>query len=81
MSNAVRHSDAGAIEVTVAVDINNVSVVIDDDGVGLGNPARRSGLANMEQRAGILNGTFTVESSGGEGTHLTWSVPVEEAQV
>jgi len=81
LSNAVRHSDAGAIEVTVTADISHVTVIIDDDGVGLGSPTHRSGLANMDQRARILNGSFAVDSSDGAGTRLTWSVPVEEAQI
>ncbi|WP_306415717.1 GAF domain-containing sensor histidine kinase [Arthrobacter livingstonensis] len=80
LSNAVRHSDAGAIEVSVEVTVDNVTVIIDDDGVGVGEPGHRSGLSNMERRAKILSGTFGLESTGIRGTRLTWRVPVVEAQ-
>ncbi len=80
LSNAVRHSDAGTIGVTVDVSAETVTVTIDDDGVGLGAPSHRSGLSNMEQRARLLNGTFGIESKNGQGTRLKWCVPAAEAQ-
>ncbi|MGN5733294.1 GAF domain-containing protein [Arthrobacter psychrochitiniphilus] len=80
LSNAVRHSDAGAIEVSVDVVGETVTITIDDDGVGLGIPGQRSGLSNMEQRAKILNGTFEIGSTNGRGTRLRWCVPVAGPQ-
>jgi two-component system, NarL family, sensor histidine kinase DevS len=80
LSNAVRHSDAGAIEVSIDVTAVNVTLTIDDDGVGVGEPEHRSGLANMEQRATMLNGTFDIESTNGTGTRLTWRVPATNPQ-
>ncbi|WP_342028177.1 GAF domain-containing sensor histidine kinase [Arthrobacter alpinus] len=79
LSNAVRHSDAGAIEVSVDVTSELVSVIIDDDGIGVGDLDHRSGLLNMEQRAEILHGTFDLESGENSGTRLTWSVPAADA--
>ncbi|MEO6530316.1 MAG: GAF domain-containing protein [Specibacter sp.] len=80
LSNAVRHSEAGAIEVFVDVTAEHVSVTIDDDGIGVGDLAHRSGLLNMEQRAELLHGTFGLESGKNSGTRLTWCVPASDAQ-
>lgn len=80
LSNAVRHSEAGAIEVSVDVNVENVTLIIDDDGVGLGTPEHRSGLANMDQRAALLHGTLELESTSGSGTRLIWRIPTGDAQ-
>ncbi|MDJ0318838.1 GAF domain-containing sensor histidine kinase [Arthrobacter antibioticus] len=80
LSNAVRHSKAGVIEVCVDVTADKVTVTIVDDGIGVGEPGRRSGLLNMEKRAKLLNGTFEIESTETTGTRMTWEVPSEDAQ-
>ncbi|MFQ4149428.1 GAF domain-containing sensor histidine kinase [Arthrobacter sp. LAPM80] len=80
LSNAVRHSDAGTIEVSIDATVKNVTVTIDDDGVGLGVPGHGSGLSNMEQRAKLLNGTFEIDSANGGGTRMRWCVPVADRQ-
>ncbi len=80
LSNAVRHSKAGVIEVCVDVTADKVIVTIVDDGIGVGEPGRRSGLLNMEKRAKLLNGTFEIESTETTGTRMTWEVPSEDAQ-
>ena len=50
-------------------------VTLSDDGVGLLS-SRRSGLANLAERIAEHGGTFEVASAPGEGTSLTWVVPV-----
>ncbi|EMY34040.1 histidine kinase with GAF domain [Arthrobacter crystallopoietes BAB-32] len=76
VSNAVRHSAAAAIDVSIAVEDHTVRLRIEDDGCGFEAPVRRSGLANMEQRALDLDGNFEVRTRPGEGTRLTWTVPL-----
>ena len=75
LSNAVRHSCAREVEVSVEVDHEMVKLLITDDGTGFTNPDRVSGLANMEHRATVLSGYCRVESTPGNGTSLTWTVP------
>jgi signal transduction histidine kinase len=36
---------------------------------------RRSGLANLEERAARLGGTFRVSPAGDGGTQLDWQIP------
>ncbi|MGA7206201.1 MAG: GAF domain-containing protein [Specibacter sp.] len=76
LSNAIRHALASQIEVAVVVDNGVVQVKVADDGVGFADTPRRSGLSNMEERARSLGGTCSVRSGVGEGTSVTWTVPL-----
>jgi len=76
LSNAVRHSGADSIRVSVSVGDGCVGVVIQDNGTGFSVPSPGNGLSNMEHRARTLGGTFEVASSPEAGTALTWSAPV-----
>jgi two-component system, NarL family, sensor histidine kinase DevS len=80
VSNAVRHSGAATIDVSVAVEEGIVRLVVEDDGQGFAAPARRSGLANLEQRAEALHGTFEIRSAPGRGTRLSWTVPLPQSE-
>jgi signal transduction histidine kinase len=74
LSNAARHSGASKVEVQVQAAAE-LSLVVRDNGSGIKETARRSGLANLEQRASRLGGSFRVESVAGGGTELDWRVP------
>jgi len=76
LSNAVRHSGAGSISVSVSADNGWLRLAVEDDGCGFADPVRGNGLANMERRARELNGSFSVDSAPGSGTRLEWAVPV-----
>jgi len=75
--NAARHAAASQTRVRVTVLDGEVSVSIADDGVGLGTPARHSGLSNLERRATDRRGHLEVSSAPGEGTVLSWCVPLQ----
>lgn len=76
LSNAVRHSGATSINVTVAADDGALTLKLLDDGCGFSQAAPGNGLANMAQRAGQLEGSCTINSAPGKGTSLTWTVPL-----
>lgn len=77
ISNAVRHSEAGAltVEVTVADDLV-VNVIDDGRGIPCDNQ-RRSGLENMSRRAEQLGGTCDIFTPASGGTQVSWTVPLE----
>ncbi|WP_331712759.1 sensor histidine kinase [Arthrobacter sp. U41] len=75
LSNAIRHSGAKNISISLTASQDNVELLITDDGCGFQNPERISGLANMEQRAASLGGTFNIDSPPGHGTRLCWTAP------
>ncbi|MDD1477600.1 GAF domain-containing sensor histidine kinase [Arthrobacter sp. AL08] len=76
LSNALRHSGADAISVSVGVVKGRVTVVITDNGAGFTEPGKRRGLANLEDRARMLDGSCTITSAPDAGTSLEWSVPL-----
>ncbi|MET1022314.1 MAG: GAF domain-containing protein [Arthrobacter sp.] len=76
LSNAIRHSGADTISVSVGVVKGRVTVVITDNGAGFTEPEKRRGLANLEDRARMLNGECTITSAADAGTSLEWSVPL-----
>src|SRR5699024_10713058 len=49
-----------------------------DNGVGLPEEGRRSGLRNLDQRAEALGGHFTARRGDRGGTILVWKVPISD---
>jgi signal transduction histidine kinase len=75
LSNAARHAAASRVDVTVETGSDLVLRVV-DNGSGIGRGTRRSGLANLAQRAEGLGGGLQVGTAEGGGTDLGWRVPV-----
>ncbi len=83
--NAVDHADATTVTATVRVadaepDIDVLHVSVRDDGCGFDTSKERAaghhGLDSLRERAELLAGTATVDSSPGRGTEITVRVPV-----
>jgi nitrate/nitrite-specific signal transduction histidine kinase len=51
-------------------------VLVKDNGSGIPAGTRRSGLANMADRAEKLGGELRLSPAEGGGTELEWTVPV-----
>ena len=75
LSNAARHAEASRIDVIVDVG-SDLVLVVRDNGVGLRDVTRRSGLANLAERAEHLGGTLKLGAADGSGTELHWQVPL-----
>jgi signal transduction histidine kinase len=80
LSNVVRHASARGTSVRIDVRPEDVSVVVQDDGVGFDPQARtiaarRLGLTSMRERVESLGGRFEVASAPGQGTTVTARVP------
>jgi signal transduction histidine kinase len=76
LSNAVRHAKAARVSVSIGVD-DRFRLCVTDDGIGVQDAGRRSGLANLSNRALQLGGTFDLSSGpAGTGTELVWDVPL-----
>ncbi|MEV1243422.1 GAF domain-containing protein [Nonomuraea sp. NPDC049750] len=76
LSNLSRHSRAAKSDVSIEVDGNGLTLVVSDNGVGIGQGGRRSGLRNIEERAAQLGGSAKLDVPRQGGTRLTWTVPV-----
>jgi signal transduction histidine kinase len=68
LTNAVRHASASACEVRITRAADSVSVLVQDDGVGItaGNP-RGLGVQSMRERAAELGGSFDARTPAGGG--------------
>jgi signal transduction histidine kinase len=75
LANAARHAHAGRVDVTVDAGPDLV-VIVSDDGAGMQGSTRRSGLANLAERARQLGGTLQIGPAGDRGTELRWQVPL-----
>jgi signal transduction histidine kinase len=76
LTNVAKHAHAERASVTVAVAGALLVVTVEDDGVGVGESTRRSGLENLRCRAEGRSGTFRMEpGDGGSGTRIIWQVP------
>jgi signal transduction histidine kinase len=76
VSNAVRHSGAHTLNVTVRVE-DELTCEIVDDGCGMPADVTASGLNNMRARAEQVGGTLTVTDAPGGGTVVRWSAPLD----
>ncbi|GGL08162.1 histidine kinase [Sphaerisporangium melleum] len=76
LSNLVRHAKASRAEVVARAGDGLLTMVVTDNGVGIPEGGRRSGLRNLEERAARLGGTFEMSRPEGGGTRLCWSVPL-----
>jgi signal transduction histidine kinase len=73
LSNCARHANATAATITLRSSDDLITLEITDDGTGIDQPRRSSGLTNMRRRAEHHHGTFTVTTPGTHGTLLTWT--------
>lgn len=79
LSNVARHAGASQAAVDLETGDGQLRLKITDDGVGLpdADGGRRSGLANIADRATALGGTFTTGPGEGGGTVLLWQIPLD----
>ncbi|MEU1040825.1 GAF domain-containing sensor histidine kinase [Streptomyces sp. NPDC005907] len=80
LHNALRHSGAARVDVTLAKRGPGAVLTVADDGGGFEPHAIRSagrhlGLVSMRDRASGVGGTLTVESAPGKGTRIEMEVP------
>jgi signal transduction histidine kinase len=79
LSNVARHARATSVELDLAAHDGELTLTVLDDGIGMGDSDRRSGLANLRSRAEGHGGSLTVESApppARQGTQLRWSIPL-----
>lgn len=81
LSNALRHSRAENVEVAVTRDGDELTLRIDDDGVGF-DPSQASelgmGIASMRTRARGLRGWTQIERRPDGGTSVVVRVPLNQ---
>lgn len=84
LTNVVKHAHARNVRVSVARDGDQVRLMVADDGTGFtpeeisanGEEARGFGLSSVIERLHHLDGDLKVESTPGQGTRVTVTVPL-----
>ncbi|HVN61662.1 MAG TPA: GAF domain-containing protein [Gaiellaceae bacterium] len=76
LANAIKHSRATSLAVTVARDSGAVRATVADDGVGGAEMGAGSGLTGLSDRVDALAGRFSVVSPRGGGTTVSVELPV-----
>ena len=80
VNNAVRHSGCAAAEIEFRAGAEELFLKLSDDGRGF-DTARSSaghGLASMRERTEALGGRLDVLSRPGQGTTLTFTIPLAD---
>jgi PAS domain S-box-containing protein len=80
LNNIAKHAKAGSVEVRLTRTDGEVRLDIRDDGQGFAttmpHKAGSFGLFGMQERAMLLGGKLTVQSTPGEGTTISARFPV-----
>jgi PAS domain S-box-containing protein len=85
LSNALRHSGAGRATLSVEVSGDQVVALVEDRGRGF-SASRTSagggglGLIGMQERAVMLGGRVTVDSTPGQGTRVRVELPISAVE-
>ncbi len=72
LTNALRHSRAGAVTVSAQAEDGWLRIQVDDDGVGFDENSvpRGRGLSSLRRRAAGLGGTLDIRSARGAGASV-----------
>ena len=82
LANARDHAQSTQIRVTVDLESELCRVIVQDNGLGfdaagaLEKDTKTIGLPSLKERIELLEGSFEVESSSGQGTTATMEIPL-----
>lgn len=83
LNNIKKHSQARNVSFTLKTVENKAILTISDDGRGFVPPGRgkllsdgKLGLVGLQERIGLLNGSFSLKSKPGEGTVIRVEIPL-----
>jgi len=87
LNNIMKHARAHKVDVLVQRRAGEISLVVEDDGVGFEAGSGSSevsgglGLSGMRERAALLGGSLEIESRKGNGTTVLVRMPIEDPAV
>jgi two-component system sensor histidine kinase UhpB len=79
LTNAVRHSGARSVTVSLRADAETLTLRVADDGRGMPAqlPGDTAGIAGMRERALLVGGRLAIESWPDQGTEVRLTIPVD----
>lgn len=82
LANIARHAHASHVEVCISDQNDTIRMEIRDDGIGFevegqscAKKTIRLGLLGMKERAGMIGGSFSIESATDQGTTIRIELP------
>ena len=83
LTNIVRHASAKSASILIERRGGVVRAIVEDDGIGFNLTTnygeRHLGLLGMRERAELLNGTMTIESTPEHGTSIFIEIPLMDS--
>lgn len=80
VQNAHKHAKANEVVVKLEIKLNNVVIVVKDDGIGFDTSEKKDGsfgIIGMRERIAMLNGKMEIKSVINEGTTILIDIPIE----
>lgn len=85
LTNVARHAKASKASILLNKGEKSLTIIIEDNGVGFdlqevrlrNKKMKRLGLYGMEERAALVGGVLTIESTPGNGTSIYVEIPWE----
>lgn len=74
ITNTMKHAQASTLMVSLNRTDTSVTLVVQDDGVGLGKSKAGNGMTGMIERVKLHNGTYQCESNKGLKSILTFPI-------
>jgi two-component system, NarL family, sensor kinase len=71
-ANILKHAKASNVSVQFFAKNNKITLIVEDDGVGIKEEQLGMGFKNIELRCKMLNGKFTIQNSPNGGTLATF---------
>lgn len=87
LNNIIKHAQATEVIIRLLKDENTITLVVEDNGVGINlerekeninNENTSSGIKNMRERANLLNGIFEIFRQKPNGTVVKVVIPTKE---
>jgi signal transduction histidine kinase len=86
LTNVVQYAEAESVTVLLENQGSSIQLIVEDNGKGFdvaqvmsAHPhAHNLGLYGMRERASLLGGTLTIESTSGQGTTVFVRIPIEK---
>jgi len=79
LTNIARHAQATQVNIVIKTSIDNIFMVIQDNGIGISEEAKNKknsfGLTGLRERVMLLNGIIDFTSRVGEGTVVYVQIP------
>ncbi len=80
LTNALKHAQAQTVYIQAYESDHNLSISIEDDGLGMDNQIKQSGIGikNIKSRVDYLNGSVEFSSAKNKGTSIQISIPLND---